>query len=73
MKRSGDRFEYFKSGKLWYWHLVVAHSPSPVPVAKSGRGYPSKKTALKAITSARLAAKGAKGEPIPVDAPPNSK
>jgi hypothetical protein len=69
MKRSGDRFEYFKSGNLWYWHLVVAHSPSPVPVAKSGRGYPTKKAALKAIKSATLAAKGAMGEPLLVDAP----
>ncbi len=68
MKRSGDRFEYFKSGKLWYWHLIVAHSPSPVPVAKSGRGYLSKTAVLKAIKSARLAAKGAKEEPILVDA-----
>ncbi len=72
MKGSGDRFEYFKRGKLWYWQLVVAYSPSPAPVAKSGRGYPSKKAALKAITSALLAAKGAKDEPIPLDAPPNS-
>lgn len=72
MKRSGDRFEYFKSGRLWYWHLVVAHSPSSVPAAKSGRGYPSKKAVLKAIKSARLAAKGAKEEPFLVDAPKNS-
>lgn len=71
MKRSGDRFEVFKVGKLWYWHLVVAHSPSPIPVAKSGRGYPSKQAALKAIKSARLAVAGAKGEPILLDEPPN--
>lgn len=73
MKRSGDRFEYYKSEKLWYWRLVVAHSPSPVPVAKSGRGYPSKNAVLKAIKSARLAAKGAKEEPFLVDATPNPK
>lgn len=69
MNRSGDRFEYFKSGRLWYWHLVVAHSPSPIPAAKSGRGYSSKKQVLKAIRSARLAAKGAKEAPFLVDAP----
>ena len=67
MKGKGDRFEVFKEGRLWYWHLVVAHSPSPIPVAKSGRGYASKKKALKAIKSARMAAVGAKGEPVMIE------
>lgn len=71
MKKSGDRCEYFKSGRLWYWHLVVAHSPSPVPAAKCGRGYLSKKQVLKAIRSAKFAVKGAKEEPFLVDAPSN--
>jgi len=67
MTSKGDRFEVFKDGRLWYWHLVVAHSPSPVPVAKSGRGYASKNKAFKAISSARMAAAGAKREPILVE------
>ena len=67
MKRKGDRFEVFKDGRLWYWHLVVAHSPSPIPVAKSGRGYTSKNNALKAIKSARMAAAGARDQPIVIE------
>jgi uncharacterized protein YegP (UPF0339 family) len=60
----GDRFVVFKDGGLWYWHLVVSNSPSAVPVAKGGRGYPSKNTALKAVQSARLAASHAPTDPI---------
>ena len=67
MRRKGDRFEVFKDGTLWYWQLMVAHSPSPIPVAKSGRGYRSRNQALKAIRSARMAAAGAKEEPIVIE------
>ena len=52
----GDRFVVFKDGSLWYWNLIVSNSPSAVPVAKSGKGYPSKNAALKALQSARSAA-----------------
>ena len=61
---TGDRFEVFKEGTLWHWRLVVAHSPSPKPVAKSGRGYRTKGEALRFIKSAILAAASAKDRPI---------
>lgn len=64
MNGKGDRFVVFKDRTLWYWNLIVSNSPSPVPVAKSGKGYPSKSAALKAIQSARLAAAHAPDEPI---------
>ncbi len=64
MKGKGHRFVVFKDGNLWHWHLIVSNSPSPIPVAKSGRGYTSKKAALKAIRSARLAATNAPDEPV---------
>jgi len=64
MKGKVDRFVVFKEGSLWHWHLIVSHSPSAIPVAKSGRGYPSRVTALRAIKKARLAAKSAPQEPI---------
>jgi hypothetical protein len=74
MKRkiSGDRFEYFKEGKLWYWHLFVSNSPSFIPAAQSGKGYPSEKSVLRAIEKARYAATSAKGEPHLVPAPTKS-
>ena len=64
MKGKGNRFVVFKDGDLWHWHLIVSNSPSPIPVAKSGRGYRSKKLALKAIKSTRRAAAHAPDEPI---------
>jgi uncharacterized protein YegP (UPF0339 family) len=64
VERKGDRFEVFKEHGLWHWRLIVAHSPSPVPVGKSGRGYSSKSAALDAIKSARMAAAAAPNEPI---------
>ena len=64
MKGKGDRFVVFKDGSLWHWHLIVSHSPSPIPVAKSGRGYPSKSAALDAIKSARLASIDAPKDPV---------
>ena len=67
MKGKGDRFVVFKEGSLWYWHLIVSHSPSPIPVAKSGRGYPSRVTALNGLKSARLAASHAPKEPVMED------
>ena len=67
MKRTGDRFEVFKDGTRWYWRLIVSHSPSPTPVAKSGRGYPSLNTALAAVKSARLAAASAPSDPVVIE------
>jgi uncharacterized protein YegP (UPF0339 family) len=64
MEGKGNRFVVFKDGDLWHWHLIVSNSPSPIPVAKSGRGYPSKKLALTAIKSTRRAAAQAPDEPI---------
>lgn len=63
MKGKGDRFVVFKDGTRWYWHLIVSHSPSDVPVAKSGRGYASKRQAIDAVGSARRAASNAPSEP----------
>lgn len=68
-KPSGDRFEYFKRGALWYWHLEGAYHPVG-PIAKSRQGYRSKLAVLHAIKSARLAANGAAAEPIEREAPP---
>ena len=56
----GDRFEVFKRGRRWYWHLEGAHYPSG-PIARSGRGYQSKHTAISAAKSAARAAAGANG------------
>ena len=67
MERKGDRFEVFRDGRLWYWRLVVSHSPSPTPVARSGRGYRSKPEVLAAIKSARLASAASPADPIFVD------
>jgi hypothetical protein len=69
MKRSGDRFEILKEGSRWYWQLVIAHSPSLVPAARSGRGYASRPAVLKAVRLAQLAAVAAKGDPIFVEVP----
>lgn len=70
MKRSGDRFEIFKVGKLWYWHLQGANYPTG-PIAKSGQGYTSRTAVVNAIRSAQSAARGANGVPVEREAPPN--
>lgn len=70
MKRSGDRFEVFKVGKLWYWQLEGANYPTG-PIAKSGRGYQSKTAVVNALRSAQSAARGASGIPIEREAPSN--
>lgn len=64
MKGKGDRFVVFKEGALWHWHLRVANSPSRDPVAMSGRGYRSRRLVLKAIESAKRAARKAPPEPV---------
>ncbi len=56
----GDRFEVFKSGGRWYWHLEGANYPHG-PIARSGRGYQSKHAATSAAKSAARAAAGANG------------
>jgi len=66
MERKGDRFEVFKKGRLWYWRLVVSHSPSSTPAATS-RSYPSRNTALQALKKARLAAEYAPADPIVIE------
>lgn len=66
MERKGDRFEVFKEGKLWYWRLIVSHSPSSVPAATS-RSYPSRNTALKALEKARQSIAHAQIGPIVID------
>jgi len=39
MKGKGHRFVIFKKAELWHWNLIVSNSPSPKPVAQSGKGY----------------------------------
>jgi hypothetical protein len=70
MKTSGDRFEYFKRGRLWYWQLEGAYHPTG-PIARSRQGYRSRTAVLRSIESARRAANGAVGNPIEREAPPN--
>ena len=69
MTRKGDRFEVFKRGKLWYWHLQGAYFPSG-PIARSGKGYTTKQAALRSIEAAQRAAKGATRPHFILDEPP---
>ena len=66
MERKGDRFEVFREGKLWYWRLIVSHSPSSAPAAIS-RSYPSRNTALRALEKVRQSIAHAQIEPIVID------
>jgi hypothetical protein len=59
MKRTGNRFEYFRLGRLWYWRLWQKSSPSSYPVAIGGHGYTSEKLVREAILTAQRSAQNA--------------